>query len=58
MSMLGELFGYDAADNDLLGANRDPNVNCVAHGLSTQAHSVLMMHACLRAIFGTKETTK
>ena len=47
MTLLGELFGYDARDNDLIGVNRDPGQNCVVCGIACSAHTAEMESACL-----------
>lgn len=56
MSFLGEMFGYDSRDNDLLGYPRDENNACIACGVSVSAHSPAMEAACVQKIFAKRET--
>ncbi len=51
MSFLGSLLGYDRAGGDLMGVNRDENLNCLVCGRSVYHHSAEAEMACFRALY-------
>lgn len=51
MSLMGEMFGYDSRDNDLLGTSRDENNNCPVCGVSAYAHTPKMEAECSQKLF-------
>ena len=58
MTLLGEIFGYDSRDNDLLGYPHDPQYACLVCGVSSNAHTPQMEAECLRKIFGGQSSSK
>jgi hypothetical protein len=52
MTLLGELFGYDSRDNDILGSHRDERNNCIVCGVSALSHTPEMEAECVKKLYG------
>lgn len=55
MTMLGEIFGYDLRENDILGYPHDPQYACVVCGVSVYAHTPEMEAKCAHKLFAKKK---
>lgn len=58
-TFFGDLFGFDAAGDDWLGVNRDPEKNCPICGIAGHNHTVEMTRACATKLLrGDDQTGK
>ena len=58
-TFFGDLLGYDADGDDILGANRDPEQNCPICGVAGHNHTVRMTKECAaKLVSGDDQTGK
>jgi hypothetical protein len=58
-TFFGDLLGYDADGDDILGANRDPEQNCPICGVAGHNHTVTMTKECAtKLVSGDDQTGK
>lgn len=58
-TFFGDLFGYDADGDDILGVNRNPEQNCPICGIAGHNHTVIMTRNCAtRLLTGDDQTGK
>jgi hypothetical protein len=56
-TFFGDLLGYDAEGDDILGANRDPEQNCPICGIAGHNHTATMTEACAaKLVLGDDQT--
>ncbi len=49
-TFFGDLLGYDLNGDDLMGVNRDPELNCPICGIAGHNHTVRMTKECARKL--------
>jgi cyclic lactone autoinducer peptide len=54
MTFFENVLGYDSRDNDLLGENRDPALNCKACGIALMLHTAEMNAVCFWTLYQPK----
>ena len=58
-TFFGDLLGYDADGDDVLGANRDPEQNCPICGIAGHSHTAIMTKECAtKLVCGDDQTGK
>jgi hypothetical protein len=57
VTILGDLFGYNSAGNDLLGFPEDRENACIVCGMACNAHTNEMNFQCSKKLYsrGSKE---